>query len=343
MADRRTLRAVAAHAGDQHGGRHARHLRDTDTEQHTARAYAAETLTDWLNDPRRLSLLSSFGSRVLARDVGFQEVMAPVESAVLEEVRIRRAQGARDGEGILSLLEQAYDENGAPMSEQEAARRTDHAALRWPDRDLAVMGLRAAAAPPREARVPALGGAGRRRRDLRRRGRQRDVAPVSGGPARDAEACRPMEFGGYMIPAGATVAPCIYLVHLREDIYPHPARSCPSGSWSIRLALTPGFPLAAGCGAASPRVRSAGDEARDAGRCSAGRAGPSARVLLTACDAELRFPSRQETGRPWSSSAGWQAGSAVRTSNWELSTAPLAARRTSRRRVRRRSGTRPRL
>src|SRR5207245_1902541 len=32
---------------------------------------------------------------------------------------------------------------------------------------------------------------------------------------------KPMELSGYAIPAGTTVAPCVYLVHRREDIYPN--------------------------------------------------------------------------------------------------------------------------
>ena len=32
----------------------------------------------------------------------------------------------------------------------------------------------------------------------------------------------PMEFGGHLIPAGAAVTPCIYLMHRREDVYPDP-------------------------------------------------------------------------------------------------------------------------
>ena len=32
----------------------------------------------------------------------------------------------------------------------------------------------------------------------------------------------PMRLAGHEIPAGTIVAPCIYLVHHREDIYPHP-------------------------------------------------------------------------------------------------------------------------
>ena len=32
----------------------------------------------------------------------------------------------------------------------------------------------------------------------------------------------PMEIGGHLLPAGAAVAPCIYLVHRRADVYPDP-------------------------------------------------------------------------------------------------------------------------
>jgi cytochrome P450 len=31
-----------------------------------------------------------------------------------------------------------------------------------------------------------------------------------------------MEIGGHLLPAGTNVAPCIYLVHKRADIYPDP-------------------------------------------------------------------------------------------------------------------------
>jgi cytochrome P450 len=32
----------------------------------------------------------------------------------------------------------------------------------------------------------------------------------------------PMEIGGRLLPAGVNLAPCIYLVHRRPDIYPEP-------------------------------------------------------------------------------------------------------------------------
>jgi cytochrome P450 len=37
----------------------------------------------------------------------------------------------------------------------------------------------------------------------------------------------PMEFGGYELPAGVKVAPCIYLIHRRPDVYPDPERFLP--------------------------------------------------------------------------------------------------------------------
>ena len=36
-----------------------------------------------------------------------------------------------------------------------------------------------------------------------------------------------MEIGGRLLPAGVTVAPCIYLLHRRRDVYPEPLRFRP--------------------------------------------------------------------------------------------------------------------
>jgi hypothetical protein len=71
-------------------------------------------------DDRRLTLLTTFGARWLTRNRGFREVIEPVEAAVLGEVARRRALPKdENGEGILALLEQAHDENGSPMTQQE--------------------------------------------------------------------------------------------------------------------------------------------------------------------------------------------------------------------------------
>ena len=67
------------------------------------------TLTSWLNDPRRLALLTTVGSRWLSHNAGFRAVMDPVEAAVLEEVRRRRCTQEPERDDILSMLERAHD------------------------------------------------------------------------------------------------------------------------------------------------------------------------------------------------------------------------------------------
>jgi cytochrome P450 len=39
-------------------------------------------------------------------------------------------------------------------------------------------------------------------------------------PLVSRELLKPMHLGGYAIPAGTVVAPCVYLTHRREDLYP---------------------------------------------------------------------------------------------------------------------------
>jgi cytochrome P450 len=51
------------------------------------------------------------------------------------------------------------------------------------------------------------------------------LRPVLAIVARKLQA--PMRIAGYDLPAGITVAPCIHLVHRREDIYPQAARFRP--------------------------------------------------------------------------------------------------------------------
>jgi len=52
--------------------------------------------------------------------------------------------------------------------------------------------------------------------------RLRPVLPIVGRILGES-----MTFGGHRLPAGATIAPCIYLVHRRADIYPEPGRFRP--------------------------------------------------------------------------------------------------------------------
>jgi len=180
-------------------------------------------LTDWLNDPRRLTGLAIFGSRWLTSNPRFKQKIAPVEAALLDEVRRRRAAPARsEDEGILSMLEQAYDENGTPMTEQEL--RDELITLLSDGPTATSMSW----AFERLLRHPAK--MERLRHEVLDSDSEDYIEAVVKEILRLCPAVplvmrglvEPMRLGGYEIPAGTIVAPAIYLVHHRDDIYPHP-------------------------------------------------------------------------------------------------------------------------
>lgn len=179
-------------------------------------------LTDWLNSPSRLMLVATVGSRWLAGSAGFREVIAPVESALLEEVRRRRAGGIEpQDEGILSMLEEAYDEQGTPMTELELRDELVTLLSDGPTAtSLSWAFERLLRHPDKMARL----------REEVLAGEEEYTDAVVKETLRLCPAVplvmrglvEPMRLGGYDIPAGSTVAACIYLVHHREDIYPQP-------------------------------------------------------------------------------------------------------------------------
>ncbi len=181
-----------------------------------------QRLTDFLNDSSRLTLLATFGSRWLSRNTGFREAIAPVEAALLAEVRRRRAApGDPREEGILSMLEQAYDENGAPMTEQELRDELITLLSDGPTAtSLSWAFERLLRHPEKLARL---------REEVFCGGEEYTDAVVKetlrlapAVPLVMRGLVEPMRLGGHEIPSGTTVAPCIYLVHHREDIYPRP-------------------------------------------------------------------------------------------------------------------------
>ena len=180
-------------------------------------------LTDWLNEPSRLTLLATFGSRWLSRSARFRDVIAPVETALLQEVRRRRAAPERpQDEGILSLLQQAYDESGSPMSDQELRDELITMLSDGPTAtSLSWAFERLLRHPQKLARLreEVLAGGDDSYADAVIKEILRLCPAV---PLVMRGLVEPLELGGYTIPAGTTVAPCIYLVHHREDIYPHP-------------------------------------------------------------------------------------------------------------------------
>jgi cytochrome P450 len=175
-------------------------------------------LTAWMNDPRNLALLATFGPRWIVRSRRYRQAMAPVEQAVLEEVRRRRAEGDLR-EDVVSMLVGARYEDGSPMSEHDLRDELLTLLTDGPtSTSLAWTFERLLRNPEKLARA---------REDVRSGdGAYLDAViketlrvrpPV---PVVVRRLIEPMRLGGHELPAGTTVAPCIHLIHRSEAIYP---------------------------------------------------------------------------------------------------------------------------
>jgi cytochrome P450 len=183
-------------------------------------------LTGWMNEPRNLAMLAALGPGWVTRSRGYREAMGAVEEAVMEEVRRRKAEPDGGAMGVVSMLVEARYEDGAPLSDQDLRDElvtllsdgptsstlawTFERLLRHPDKLDAL-------------RADILGGDGGYldavvKETLRLR------PPV---PVVVRNLLEPLRLGGYELPAGTTVAPCIHLIHRDERHYPEAHRFCP--------------------------------------------------------------------------------------------------------------------
>jgi cytochrome P450 family 135 len=185
-------------------------------------------LTNWMNDPRRLNLLAAAGPSRFAGNSDYRAMMGPVEDAVLEEVRRRQQQpDCTDGQDICSMLAQARYEDGSPMTEQDLRDELVTLLTDGPTSSLLSWAFeRILRHPDTLARLRAEVDAGEEDTYLdavvKETTRLCPAAPIV-----VRKLLAPMELGGYTIPAGTTIAPCVHLVHRREDIYPEPLRFRP--------------------------------------------------------------------------------------------------------------------
>jgi cytochrome P450 len=151
-------------------------------------------------------------------------VLAPVDEAIYEEISRRRAAGETDsGNDILSLLIESRYEDGSPLSDLQlrdelvtlliAGHESTATALAWaferllrhPDK---LERLRDEADAGEDEYAEAV---------VKETLRLRPVLPVV-----LRELVEPMTLGRHRLPAGTWVAPCGYLIHRRDDIYPQP-------------------------------------------------------------------------------------------------------------------------
>jgi cytochrome P450 len=153
----------------------------------------------------------------------FVTVRDEVDALLYDEIARRRAAPPADRTDVLTLLLQARDEDGNPMTDEElrdelvtlleAGHETTATALAWAFERLArhpdaLARLTEELAAGEEGYLDAVV-----KETLRVRPVLSDVLRVP---------TEPMTLGSYEVPAGAYLAPAIVLIHLRPELYPDP-------------------------------------------------------------------------------------------------------------------------
>jgi cytochrome P450 len=170
--------------------------------------------------PSLLAMVAAGPERIERYGI-YKPALKPVDALLYEQIRERRA--AR-GDDVLSLLLDARHDDGSAMTDAElrdelvtllvAGHETTATALAWTaERLVRAPGGWAALQRRGEEYAEAAG---------KEALRLRPVLPVV---VRHLRA--PMALAGLDLPAGTVVAPSIYLVHRRPEIYPDPARFDP--------------------------------------------------------------------------------------------------------------------
>ena len=184
---------------------------------------------------------------------------AVVRDALLAEIRERRAAGTADRTDILSLLVEARDEHGQPMSEEElvdemftlvmAGHETTATALAWAFWHLTghpevVSRLREEIArvtggrPLEPQQVTQLEYLDATIKETMR------LTPIVTMVVRRVHA--PVRIGGVDMPAGAEVGANVYLAHHRPDVWPDPERFDPDRFVGTRPSPYTFFPFGGG-------------------------------------------------------------------------------------------------
>jgi cytochrome P450 len=190
---------------------------------------ALRSMLDWTTEPRRLAMLAALGPGRMRGTRTFQSTLNPVDELVFDEISRRREDPRLEQrDDILSMLVQARYEDGEAMSEQElrdelmtllvAGHETTATSLAWALERLMrhpamIDRLRDELAAGEDEYLDAV---------IKETLRLRPVLPIVVRMLTE-----PTEIGGRLLPAGVAVAPCIYLMHRRADVYPEPDRFRP--------------------------------------------------------------------------------------------------------------------
>ncbi len=181
-------------------------------------------LLDIVTNPLGGIALVTLGPERVARMGRFQREIDRVNRPIYEEIAERRtASDLAERDDIMSLLLQATHEDGSPMSDSElrdelvtllvAGHETTANALAWAVERLCRH-------PEQMCRLTEEVRAGQDTYLQATIQETLRLRPVISIVLRRLQ--EPMEFGGRLLPAGASIVPSIHLVHRRADIYPEP-------------------------------------------------------------------------------------------------------------------------
>jgi cytochrome P450 len=190
----------------------------------------------------------------------FRRRLVRIDRMLLEEIERRRRSADRSARSdVLSLLLDAVDEDGKPMTAEElrdelvtllvAGHETSATSLAW-TLYYVLRHPRVLAAVRAELReafgdgpVTPGGIQGLRYLDAVVKEVAR-LRPILTFVARNLQS--PVSLGEWRLPAGMTVAPCIYLVHRREDLYAAPEAFRPERFFDAKPSPYEYFPFGGG-------------------------------------------------------------------------------------------------
>jgi cytochrome P450 family 135 len=190
---------------------------------------ALKEFLDWGTSPRQIAYLSLMDVDHQERNFFFKRARAKVDAVVYDEIaQARRRRDLEEREDILSLLLQAKHEDGSPMSDEElrdelmtlllAGHETTATSLAWAIERL----VRHPDAMERLITEANEGATEYAEAVCKETLRMRPVLPIVARLLK-----RDVEIGGELLPEGVIVAPNIYLVQHRADVYPDPRRFRP--------------------------------------------------------------------------------------------------------------------
>jgi cytochrome P450 family 135 len=203
-------------------------------------------LTAAVNDEERLRQLAERGPTWLEESPGWREAMAPVEAEVLAEVARRRSEGEGGRRDAVSILIEARNEDGSPLSEKDLRDELLTLLTDGPtSSSLAWVFERLLRHPAKLERLQSelLAGEGEAYLDAVIKETLRLRPPVSVVVRR---LLKPATLGGYDLPAETLIAPCVYLIHHRADVYENPGEFVPERFLSQRAAVPTWIPFGGG-------------------------------------------------------------------------------------------------